>query len=626
MCGICGIVAKDPSYPIGNHLLTSMRDTMVHRGPDDAGSFVGPGVGLGACRLAVLDPSPSGHIPMSTEDGRYWIVYNGKIYNYRELRGRLSGPGARFRSNTDTEVVLHLYAAEGPRMLEHLNGMFAIAIWDTAERTLFLARDRLGVKPIYYALGDGVLLFGSEEKALFAAGLDPSFDTSTWEELLCFRYVAGEGTPYLKIRRLLPGYYLQWKDGSVVLKRWWNLSQKAASLRERLPPDPARWFREVFDDAVSLRRLSDVPVGVLLSGGLDSTSVVASLAAQGAQHYPTFTVRFPDASLDEGPLARQVAESSGFQYHEMVLTPEELGDELEKASWYADEPLAHGSDVHMWAVSRHAKPQVTVLLSGEGADETLGGYVRYKPLRYPLWLRLARPLLVPALSSRRGGGRWRKLARLLALGTPEACVLFNACDALPNDLRCFGLEPTARFEYRRQVLSEAAALYPGDLYRQAMYCDQHTFLSSILDRNDRMTMAASVEFRVPFLDRRLIEGLAALPTRRLVFGRGGKSLLRAAIGSRLPAAVRRRRKWGFGVPWTRYFRSVPRLRDRVTALPESRFLRSGPFQPAALRREVEAFLGGDNRHQSLVWMLVMMDAWAQACLSPAAARRPSLTL
>ncbi|PYS96463.1 MAG: hypothetical protein DMF50_04440, partial [Acidobacteria bacterium] len=172
--------------------------------------------------------------------------------------------------------------------------------------------------------------------------------------------VAGEGTPYLKVRRLLPGHYLQWKDGSVVLKRWWNLSQKAASLRERLPPDPARWFREVFDDAVSLRRLSDVPVGVLLSGGLDSTSVVASLAAQGARQYPTFTVRFPDVSLDEGPLARQVADSSGFQYHEMVLTPEELGDELEKASWYADEPLAHGSDVHMWAVSRHAKPQVTV--------------------------------------------------------------------------------------------------------------------------------------------------------------------------------------------------------------------------------------------------------------------------
>jgi len=260
-----------------------------------------------------------------------------------------------------------------------------------------------------------------------------------------------------------------------------------------------------------------------------------------------------------------------------------------------------------------------VLLSGEGADETLGGYVRYRPLRLAALLDTARPLLRLGRAAR---GRLGKLARLACLGSSEALVLFNSCDVLPDDLLDFGMRPTTEFEYRRRVVSEAVALYPDDPFRQAMYSDQHTFLCSILDRNDRMTMGASIECRVPFLDFRLVEGLAALPTRRLISGLRGKALLRRAIGSRLPAPVRRHRKWGFGVPWTRYLRETAPLRERVAALPDLEPVRGGPFDRAALRRQVTAFLGGDGRHEAIIWALVMITAWAEACLRPAVAPAP----
>ncbi len=620
MCGICGIVSVDPVYFVPERTLVTMRDSLAHRGPDDAGVYRAPGVGLGARRLAILDLSERGHMPMSTGDGRFWIVYNGEVYNFRDLRGRLEGRGHRFRSKTDTEVLLCLYADEGPAMLERLNGMFALAIWDNARKTLFLARDRLGVKPLYYALDGEVLLFASEEKALFAAGLSPSFEESTWEELACFRYVAGEGTPYRGVRRLLPGHYLLWNHGTLTTRRWWNLAERANGLRSALPPDPVPWFREVFDNAVALRRISDVPVGVLLSGGLDSSSVITSLAAQGVSGIASFTVRFPDAGYDEGPLARLVALECGYEHHELSLSPENLGDRLVRGSWYRDEPLGHASDLHIWAISQYAKPRVTVLLSGEGADETLGGYVRYRPLRHSTLIGGARSLLRLGRGAR---GRLGKLARLATQASPEALMLFNACDVFPDDLRVFGMEPVAGFEYRRQVLSEAAALYPDDHLRQAMYSDQHTFLCSILDRNDRMTMGASIECRVPFLDFRLVESLAALSTATLVAGRGGKQLLRRAVGPRLPAPIRRHRKWGFGVPWTRYFRETAALRDRVAALPDLEPIRGGPFQRAALRREITTFLAGDDRHEAFIWGLVMIAAWAEACLKPdlAPARR-----
>src|SRR6267378_4492466 len=230
MCGICGVFSGDATYPVTEKVLVSMRDLMARRGPDDAGHYLRSGAALGSRRLSILDLSDRGHMPMSTEDGRYCITYNGEVYNFRELRQVLESRGYTFRSNSDTEVVLKLYVEYGPEMLNRLNGMFAIAIWDEQERTLFLARDRLGIKPLYYAEQDGRFYFASEAKALFAAGVNQEFDSETWEELLYFRYVAGERTPYVGVRRLLPGHYLVWNDGRTRTKRWWNLGERAREI------------------------------------------------------------------------------------------------------------------------------------------------------------------------------------------------------------------------------------------------------------------------------------------------------------------------------------------------------------------------------------------------------------
>jgi asparagine synthase (glutamine-hydrolysing) len=605
MCGISGIVSADRETLFSTTTFLRMRDVMSHRGPDDAGHYIAPGIALGSLRLAILDLSDRGHMPMSTVGGRYRIIHNGEVYNYRELRSKLQHRGCSFQSNTDTEVLLKLYAAEGPAMLDRLNGMFAFAIWDCEERTLFIARDRLGIKPLYYSYYKGALYFASEEKALFAAGVPLRFDHTVWEELLCFRYVAGECTPFTDIRRLLPGHYLLWRDGQARIHRWWNLGDKVQVLREELPNDPVSWFRETFDDSVNLRRISDVPVGVLLSGGLDSSTVAASLAEQGGHGTASFTVRFEEVDYDEGPLARQVAARCGLEAYELFVTPESLLERLQHAAWFNDEPQVHGNDLHLLAISEYAKSKVTVLLSGEGADELLGGYVRYQPLKHASALSIAR-IVMPAIGRALNfGGRWHKLARFLELESLGQFVLFNACELLPSDLTSLGLSSSAQFAFRAHVLDEARSLYPTDLARQAMYSDQHTFLCSVLDRNDRMTMGASIECRVPFLDYRLVEMLAALPSSVLFRGRKSKGLLRTALGSRLPSSVLRHRKWGFGVPWKQYLRQVPELRVLLTDLPSNQLIMQSPLRRAVLEEQIKDFLKGVDQHFPLLMQLLM---------------------
>jgi asparagine synthase (glutamine-hydrolysing) len=616
-------VHRDREFRFSSSTIDAMRDVLAHRGPDDAGSYLAPGVALGSRRLAILDLSEQGHMPMQSADGRYWITYNGEIYNYRDLRAELASRGHRFRSHTDTEVVLHLYQEQGPQMLERLNGMFAIAIWDAQERTLFLARDRVGVKPLYYTLENGTLYFASEQKALFAGGVRAEFDSDTWTELLCFGYVAGERTPFRGVLRLLPGHYLIWKAGRVETRRWWNLADRIRLHREAPPRDPLEWFRETFDSAVGLRRISDVPVGVLLSGGLDSSSIAASLAHQAGRGVSSFTVRFADRSHDEGPLASKVAERWQLDAHELVVADQDLLDGLDRASWLNDEPLAHQNALHVLAISRYAKPRVTVLLSGEGADETLGGYVRYRPLRsfrYPELMSVARGPIAAASWVARSHTRISKLRTLLSRGSPQALVLFNWCEVEPDDLHAVGVQTARQFPFREQVVDEARSLYGRDLVRQAMYSDQQTYLCSLLDRNDRMTMGSSIECRVPFLDYRLVEGAGALPTRQLFSPAKGKRVLRQALGSRLPPDILAHRKWGFSVPWDRYLRRHSSLRDLVSGLVDRDPIRGGPFDRAKLRTAISQFLSGDRRWDNLVRQLVMIDVWHRA-LQHAASHR-----
>lgn len=621
MCGIAGIARRDPQAPVPAGIVDAMRDAMVHRGPDDRGTYMAPGIGLGSRRLSIVDLSERGRMPMASPDGRYHIVYNGEVYNYRELRQGLEAAGQRFLSNTDTEVLLHLYQREGPAMLGRLNGMFALAVWDAAERSLFLARDRLGIKPLYYAILGGDLLFASEPKALFAGGLVPAFDATTWEELLCFRYVSGEGSPLRGVRRLLPGHFMIWRSGEARSQRWWNLAERVRAARESPIPNPVAWYRDTLESAIAYRRISDVPLGVLLSGGIDSSSVASLLARQAGRGVASFTIRFPGTGQDEGPRARRLAEAWGLEYHELVVGPDALVGELSHASWLNDEPLVHGSDLHLLAISKYAKPRVTVLLSGEGADETMGGYVRYRPLRWARLASAAGRLLVRTPGVGFLGHRAAKLQRLMREGPVDRWVLFNACDLVPGDLAALGATPGGRFPFRERVLEEAAALYPGEPVRQAMYSDQHTFLCSILDLNDRMTMGASIECRVPFLDYRLVEGLAALPTGVLMGALHGKKILRRALTDELAPVLRGYRKWGFTAPWARYFREVPALRARLQALPDSEPVRGGPLSREALRASIAAFLAGDDGPEPLLREILLVDVWHRAVIERRDVRR-----
>jgi asparagine synthase (glutamine-hydrolysing) len=478
------------------------------------------------------------------------------------------------------------------------------------------------VKPLLYAEQDGRLFFASEPKALFAAGISREPDDAALAELLCFRFVAGEATPFRNVRRLRPGHLLTWKEGRAAIRRWWNLAERARDRRES--EDPAAWFARTFDDSVSKRRIvSDVPVGVLLSGGLDSGSVAASIAAQGHEGLASFTVRFADEGYDEGPLARALAARYGFEAHERLVTDAELPDLLRQATRANDEPLAHGNDPHLLALSWIAKPRVTVLLSGEGGDETLAGYVRYRPLRWPALSAAAGFAAGPIASLPGAPARLRKLSRMAALGDPQRWVLFNACDTLPGELEpILPDSASAAFPHREEILAEARGAYPGEPLRQAMYSDQHTFLVSILDRNDRMTMAASIECRVPFLDYRLVEGLAALPTESLLRGRGSKPLLRRALGSRLPPEILAHRKWGFGVPWGRLMREGE-LRRQVARLPEGELVRRGAVRKQGVRALVESFLAGDETRLSLLRQLLFVEVWLEVVALAAAAPEPA---
>jgi asparagine synthase (glutamine-hydrolysing) len=603
MSGICGVVYNDRRQIVNIDKFIEMRDSLAHRGPDASGYYIAPGIALGSRRLAILDLSERGHMPMSSEGGRYQITYNGEVYNYKEIRSLLETRGFSFHSNTDTEVLLNFFVDQGPRMLGRLNGMFAFAIWDENERVLFMARDRLGIKPVYYAFHDGGLFFASEQKALFTAGVPRQFDRNVWEEMLCFHFVSGERTAFAGVRRLLPGHYLLWKDGVSQIKRWWNLADCALAHRENLPKDVPDWFRETFDSAVNMERGGDVPVGVLLSGGMDSGSVAASLATQAGSGMSSFTVRSAKPGYDEGLIAQLVADRWQLKLHELEVSPHELLPLLRWASSLNDQPLAHANDIHLLAIAKYARSRVTVLLSGEGGDELLGGYERYQQLRHPMLLNAARPFL-PRF-------RW-KLSRYLKLGSVDRFILFNACEIFPEDLEMLGMKPTIDFPYREAVLSEAKALYPGEPMRQAMYYDQHTHLCSVLERNDRMTMGASIEYRVPFLDYRLVETLAALPSSLVHSRRKSKYMMRRSIGMRLPQAVLRHRKWGFDAPWSHYFRQIRELRDVVSKLHDISIIINGPLRLSRIKKMVSNFENGDDTNEPLIRQLVMLAVWDQA--------------
>src|SRR5438093_1553598 len=613
MCGIVGIVGLNPLEPVDETRLKIMRDVLRHRGPDGEGLWTEGSVGLGFRRLAIIDVE-GGAQPMPNEDGSVWVVFNGEIYNHAKLRPDLQARGHRYRTRSDTETILHLYEEEGERCVQRLQGMFAFAIWDRPRQRLLLARDRLGIKPLYYAITDQELIFASEMKAILAAGsLRPALNEAVLPEFLATRFVAGEETFFMGIRKLLPGRTLSWsmQDGPRT-QRYWRLPAEIPPTAATLP-EAAREVRTRLEAAVRSHLMSDVPLGLFLSGGLDSSGLAALMAPMTSEPIRTFAVGFTEPGASELEYARLVARSVGAEHREVVVSPAEFFHALPTLVWHEDEPIAFTSSVPLYFVSRLARDHVTVVLTGEGADELFMGYPWYwatawnETLGRAYWSfapkalqeRVRRTLPVLPGAVRRYAGR-----SFLARGPgPRELIYENFAafaDAWRGQLLVDHGSRNGHDPYAEMLRCYAEA--PGGTLDRMSRVDLQTYLVELLMKQDQMSMAASIESRVPYLDHEFVEYVTALPARLKVRGWRTKAVLREALRGVVPPAILRRRKRGCPVPVGRWPRGPDQsVVDEFVLGP--RTLARGLFQPAVVRRIAAEHHAGIADHGGRLWLL-----------------------
>ena len=607
MCGINGILHLQSQKKVDERQLTKMRDSLEHRGPDDSGLFLENNIGFGHRRLSIIDTSSAGHQPFHSEDGRYVMTYNGEIYNFKTFHAELKSNGFDIKTNSDTEVLLKLFQLYGLKMLHRLNGMFAFAIWDKKEKKLTLVRDRMGVKPLYYSFYKETFYFASEQKALFTAGIPLKIAQEGIEEYIFNRFVAGENTLYENVKKVLPGHIMTiLESGKVTTEKWWDLKKEIQN--QPKIQNPLDWFRETFDDSVKLRMVSDVPVGVFLSGGMDSSSILASLFAQNHKNIETFNIGFKEKEHNESHLAKMMAEKYEYEFNTLQLDDNQLYNSLLSSTYFQDEPIMHLSEPHLLALSHLAKPKVKVLLSGEGADELMGGYVRYKALQYPSLLNSI--ATIGNLDVFNNKPRYEKLGRYAQIKTDSDLVIYNGSNIYPNDIEeTFAIKTSPKNEYRKQIYQEAKSLYPDNLRRQALYFDQHTYLCSLLDRNDRCTMGASVECREPFLDQRLITGLGSLDDKWLFSGKKGKFILKSAMTKRLPEEIIKFRKVGLSTPWGDYLTTNPAFKEELVSFTKSDLFQIPYFEHINAPKLIESLQKGSTKMIPYIMPLFMMHIW-----------------
>ena len=633
MCGITGIVTTDTGILADRGMIERMRDTLTHRGPDASGAYIADGIALGHRRLSIVDVV-HGQQPMYSSDGRYVIVYNGEVFNHASLRVELEAAGATYHSRSDTETVLHLFERFRTQSVERMRGMFAIAIWDAQERELFLARDRFGVKPLYYIQrANGDLLFASEIKALLSVpGVRPQLNMGALPDFLANHAPSGSDTLFAGIKRLPPGHTLLWRDGRVTVKEFWDLKYNNASAAPAVGSSAESAlvdeYRERLTEAVRLRLMSDVPLGMFLSGGIDSAAITATMATLVREPIKTFSVAFAERQANELAYARLVAGMYKTDHHEVVVSPAEFFSMLPHLTWHEDEPLAHPSSIALYFVSQLAAKHVKVVLTGEGSDETLAGYNRYRFTRINAHLAANYERFTPKLL--RAGinasvallpvqSRFRqKVARtfLMREGGLDSLYFDNfavfgrsaIADLLsPTSLEAVkGIDPYAAYHVALKRVSSSP------LVSQLLYADTKTYLQELLMKQDQMSMAASIESRVPFLDHPLAEWVAALPLSMKLRGVTTKWILRAAMKGRLPEAIISRRKMGFPVPVGDWLRGPWRgLLDEY--LCGERAKSRGLFASQAIDRLVQEHLAGVN-HTERVWSLLTFEVWARTFL------------
>src|ERR1700727_505057 len=566
MCGICGVFHSERARQVNRDMLVRMNQQIVHRGPDDDGFLVKENVGLAMRRLSIIDIQ-TGHQPLSNEDGSVWIVFNGEIYNHLDLRKDLESRGHHYRSKSDTETIVHLYEEYGRECVAHLRGMFAFAIWDRRKRCLFIARDRLGIKPLYYRFVGGTLLFGSEIKTILAyPGVKPQFNLGGLAEYLAFGYLAGEASMYAGIRKLMPGHTLTVDEhGNLETSQYWELDvrvDEGSQSREYY----VQRYREQLEECVASHLMSDVPLGVFLSGGLDSSAIAALTTKIRKQPIETFSVGYGEEAYSELPYARTIAKHLKSEHHEVHLSRDEFFQTLPRLIWHEDEPIVWPSSVALYFVARLPREHVTVVLTGEGSDETLGGYTRYpwtllNSRMDTVYRRLTRPALRHML--RKGiqsfplaAASKRKLEHTFLVRDGASWPSFyfdNFYSAFSAAEQDDLLTPETR--------QRAGDAYAGsmkywnhssaDLLHRLLYTDIKTYLVELLMQQDQMSMAASVESRGPFLDHTFVEFAARIPDRLKICGRTQKHTLKAAVSDLLPHGIVHRKKMGFPTPLAR---------------------------------------------------------------------------
>jgi asparagine synthase (glutamine-hydrolysing) len=605
-----------------------MNRQIVHRGPDDDGFLVQGNVGLAMRRLSIIDLA-SGHQPIANEDETLWIVYNGEIYNHRDLRQGLAARGHRYRTHSDTETILHLYEEHGRECVQHLRGMFAFAIWDSRARQLFIARDRLGIKPLYYYFQDGVFAFGSEIKAILAhPNIRSEFNRGALAEYLAFGYLSGEQTMYRGIRKLMPGHWLEiGEQGGVSIAQYWDVP--VAAEKESLPRRAyITGYRDLLEHSVSSHLMSDVPLGVFLSGGLDSSAVAALATKIRGGPVETFAVGYEEDTFSELPFARAVAGHIGSQHREVKVSRQDFMGALPRLIWHEDEPICWPSSVALYFVSRLASERVKVVLTGEGSDETLAGYTRYAwMLRTATADRVYRAITPSAVRGMIRDGIAR--GTLPASLTRKLEHTFLARDGaswssayFDNFYTAFSASHQAAL-LTPEMLAAAGDAYAssesywnhssGPLLQRMLYTDIKTYLVELLMKQDQMSMAASVESRVPFLDHKLVEFALQIPGRYSVSGLAGKMILKSAVEDLLPRAIIHRKKMGFPTPWVQWLKGSL-LDELESLLTGARALDRGLFRPETLRRLFAEHRAAHRDHSDRIWRLLNFELWMRACI------------
>jgi asparagine synthase (glutamine-hydrolysing) len=597
-----------------------MADSIEHRGPDDEGFYFSGQVGLGFRRLSIIDLG-GGHQPLCNEDESIWIVFNGEIYNYQELRQFLLSKGHQFRTQSDTEVIVHLYEELGESCLERLRGMFAFAIWDNRRKSLFLARDRVGIKPLYYYHSSSSFIFGSEIKVILAdPEVTPEVNPEMIDRILTFNYLPGEETLLKNIHKLAPGSCVLIQDGDVKIRQYWDLEVPQSSLSLAAAEEQ---LSSMLDESVRLHMISDVPVGFLLSGGVDSSAMLCMARGKTAGPLLSFTVGFSEPGItDERPYARLAAKAYGAEHHEMTISSKDFENFLPQYIWHMEEPVCEPPAVAMYYVSQLARKFVKVLISGEGGDEGFGGYQIYRNL---LWLERLKSVLKPmngmisksllGLNPYLKSSQIARFAPLLNMPfeTYYHSGTSNAANFFKQNLDTLYSEEFAPFVNKERSVNIVKKYLQNsegrDLVNRMLYVDTKTWLvDDLLLKADKMTMANSLELRVPFLDHKILEFAASLPGKYKVHGFTTKYILKRVLSNRVPQEILNRKKVGFPVPYNAWLRTD--LKDWIRDLLLDReTLQRGYFNRNCIERLISQNTALGGSYSKELFSLAVLELW-----------------